>query len=677
MVLQAVLIACFVPLSPPCRPAWQLAAAVAAQPTCSGSARQQLLVFALTAAPAEQLMPLLQQWQAADDAAAGEDSAGCWALFSAAAEPSSSSGWQEQQQWLAQQLKLYFSGISGSRAGSSEDGEAAALGCLLALGQRGLQQWEQLLVGQQQRPLTHQQRRRALLLGLTAGALLALQPADLDPAAAATAVAAAEARLAASPSELLSLLQQQQQQSSQAQPQATPAAGNAESAVAAEAAARFHDLLVSAVDAQQLQRLLPGVDAAAALAGGAGSRRRLVLHLAVEAGKPSALQTAAAAAAAATGGSSSPASSPLPSPARRLGVGASSSGGGSAGDSGSMLQRAVSRKKSEAAGAGAAADSSADSPSPVSRQQQLDAEAAGEMLRQALLLAGKSGVAAWEVHLALAESLLLHNPQQQWQQQPGVPARQLLEASLPPLLAGKQQAAALLDALLSSVWPSARSRWPQHLFCCLQLMQRCAAALAAAAGVERDVEQWQEAASAFAACAGAAEQLLQGAGGIDAKLFLQPVAALLAASSSRSSSSNDSTLLEPVSAAALNQQLLQNVANSNAPQLAAALEQLQRQHSAAAAAAATAVAAFGGDSSSYPCSSNIVFLALFCKSITQQQGSRRGELPHVVQALAAWLVGLYWWMLWMQLQPQQHPLHTILDTHSRAPLSSVLPCRWS
>ena len=309
------------------------------------------------------------------------------------------------------------------------------------------------------------------------------------------------------------------------------------------------------------------------------------------------------------------------------------------------------------------------------RKLGLHDQGAGE--RQALLLAGKSGVAAWEVHLALAESLLLHNPQQQWQQQPGVPARQLLEASLPPLLAGKQQAAALLDALLSSVWPSARSRWPQHLFCCLQLMQRCAAALAAAAGVERDVEQWQEAASAFAACAGAAEQLLQGAGGIDAKLFLQPVAALLAASSSRSSSSNDSTLLEPVSAAALNQQLLQNVANSNAPQLAAALEQLQRQHSAAAAAAATAVAAFGGDSSSYPCSSNIVFLALFCKSITQQQGSRRGELPHVVQALAAWLVGLYWWMLWMQLQPQQHPLHTILDTHSRAPLSSVLPCRWS
>ena len=137
---------------------------MAAESQCGAAARQRLLVFCLGAAPADRLLPLLRQWQAGD--ASGGD---CWQCFPE--EGPNSGGQQEQQQWLSEQLAAQHGSLGASADTSGGDdgsSEAVVLGCLLALGHRGLQQWEELLTAQQQGPLTHTQRRRALLLGLTA-----------------------------------------------------------------------------------------------------------------------------------------------------------------------------------------------------------------------------------------------------------------------------------------------------------------------------------------------------------------------------------------------------------------------------------------------------------------------------------------------------------------------------
>ncbi len=624
---------------------------MAAEAACSGSARQQLLVFALSAAPAEQLLPLLVRWQAADG-----DAAGCWELFSSAEAASSLSGpaeRQQQQAWLEQQLPQCLADLAASGSETSlrgMDGEAAALGCLLALGPRGLTQWERLLSGQQQQPLMHEQRRRALVLGLTAAALLALQPADYDPAAVTSIVAAAESRLAATPAELLELVQhaafgaagtagttaaaaeglsrassqaavssEQSQAASDAEEggsgAGTPTPRTVVAAAAAKAAAaavqRFHSLLLAAADAQHLQHLLPGVDAAAALAGGAESRRQLVLQLAAAAGKPKGLPTAVPAAAVAV---SSPVASPRP--ARQSVPSPVSSPPGSGGRRRLPLLRRSesSRKKVETAPPGmaqddSAADASAAGSSGGAAWRQLNAAAAAEKLQQALQLASKVGVPAWEVQLAFAESLLLHN-QQHWQ--PGTAAPQLLDSALPLLLASHQTAAALLWTLLLTVWPATSSRHGQHLRCVLHAIQRCCAAVVAG---ETSGSPAAQQLPALAAACQAAEQLMQVAGGLDARLFLQPVVQLVAAQLGGAAEAGQ----QPPAAgdvAELNRQLFLHVTGNHAAQLAAAIAQLQQQFAVAAAAA--------GAAGSYPCSGSTVFLALFCKSVARQLP--KGEL---------------------------------------------------
>lgn len=647
----------------PCRPAWELAATVAGDAACTASARQQLLVFALSAAPAEELLPLLVRWQAADSSEAG----GCWELFSSSEAASSLSGpaeRQQQQAWLEERLPQCLADLAavGSREASpTMDGEAAALGCLLALGPRGLAQWERLLSDSHQPPLSHEQRRRALLLGLTASALLALQPADYDPAALAPVVNAAEARLAATPAELLSLAQQQaagaaglasvassaaaeglSRASSQAaasgeQSEAASDAGEggggtatptpravvaaAAAKAAAAAAQRFHSLLLAAADAQQLQHLLPGVDAAAALAGSGESRRQLVLQLAAAAGKPPGPPTAAA-------GLSCPGTSPRPArQAATSPVGSPPSSGGRRRLT--LLRRSESsRKKVETAPPGmersdSAADAAAASGSIGAAWRQLSAAAAGEKLQQALQLASKCGVPAWEVQLAFAESLLLHN-QQQWQ--PGAAAPQLLESSLALLLASHQPAAALLCTLLLNVWPATSSRQGQHLRCVLHTTQRCCAVVVAG---ETGGSPAAQQLPALAAACQAAEQLMQVAGGMDAPLFLQPVVRLVAAQLGGACAADASQPPAVASAAAdapeLNRQLFLHVTGSHAAQLASAIAQLGQQFAATAAAA--------GLAGSYPCSGSTVFLALFCKSVARQLP--RGE---PVQLGRLWLV---------------------------------------
>lgn len=584
-------------------------------------------MFALSAAPPEQLMPLLLQWQAADG-----DS--CWELFSAAESASSLSAPQEQQ-WLEQQLRQHLAGLAvGSTSSGGMGGNAAALGCLLALGQRGLTQWERLLGEQQQTPRTAQQQRQALLLGLTGAALLALQPAELDEASLEAAAAAAEARLAAHPTELLRLVQQLGQQpgapaaalassrdsASEGQLQsaaasdageggsgsATPTPRAVIAAAAAKAAAgaadRFRGLLLAVADAQQLQQLLPGVDAAA-LSGSADSRRQLVLQLAATAGELPPLHPPQPAPAAIEASQQQPVprrsqeGSPLADSLKRRGM---------------LLRRAASRKKVESAsagwragGAGAAAAAGASSGGGGGAAwHQLDPARAREKLDQALQLAGKSGIPPWQVHLAFAEALLRHN-EQQWEA--GAAAAELLEGSLPPLLAGGEQAAALLRALLLTVWPAASSQRPRHFACLLRLLQQCAAALEAATDPSHT---WQHA-GAVAVASQAAKHLLQAAAGIDARLFLQPVVQLAAAKlpDAEASPQQPAAGAQDNQAAALNLQLVQHVSAGSAPQMAAAVEQLREQQGRLAAAG-----------QAYPCSGSSIYLALLCRLLDQQQG---------------------------------------------------------
>ena len=660
---------------------------MAAELGCSSSARQQLLVFALSTAPAEQLLSLLVRWQAEDSGGAG----GCWELFSSDQAASSLSGpaeRQQQQTWLEQRLPQCLTDLA---AGGSEaslrgmDGGAAALGCLLALGPRGLTKWEQLLAEPRQ-PLAHEQRRRALLLGLTAAALLALQPADYDPAALASVVAAAEGRLAASPAELLALAQQHaagaagpggiagaaeglSRASSQAAfsgeqseapsdggeggsgagtptPRTVIAAAAAKAAVAA--AQRFHNLLLAAADAQHLQHLLPGVDAAAALAGGSESRRQLVLQLAAAAGKPPGLPAAAAKATA-----SSPVSSPRP--VRHAAASPVSSPPGSGGRRRLPLLRRSesSRKKVETAPPGmggdeSAADASAPSGSSGAAWRQLNAAAAGE--KPLLQLASKVGVPAWEVQLAFAESLLLHN-QQHWQ--PGAAAPQLLESALPPLLANHQQAAALLCALLLTVWPSTTSRQGQHLRCVLHIIQRCCAAVLAG---ETSGSPASQQLPALAAACQAAEQLMKVAGGLDARLFLQPVVQLVAAQLGTAAQASQ----QPPAAGdalELNRQLFLHVTGSHAAQLAAAIGQLVQQFAAAAAAA--------GAEGSYPCSGSTVFLSLFCKSVARQLPKGRGAADLVCRTAM---------FMWSSPKERSANCFSVLPTHLANPVPSPTIC---
>ena len=736
-----------------------MAAAVAAERGCAGSTQLRLLVFALASAPAEQLFSLLEQWEAADSGSGGSgNGGGGWELAPIAtpAAGGGPSGLQEaqrgQQLWLAQQLKQHFLRLGSVGVGSGSagwDDAAAALGCLQALGPRGLALWERLLQEEAQRPLAHQQRRRALLLGLTAAGLQALQPADLDLSALDPALDAAEARLEASPAELLRLVQQKQQQQQEQQQAATAAvpglagdkqqqqllqqsassdgeqglarsetaseAGEAASsseasatpppkgagiaaispaymatAAAAAAAERFRDLLDSAAAAQQLQGLLPGVDAAASLSGGPASRRRLVLQLAAAAGMPPSLRAAGAGVPPSPSPSPSPAA--LPSPARRQSTAWGTPSPSCS--SSAAVRRMPSRKKSEAWGSpgpedepkpAATAPAASSSNAGGAARWQLDAAAAAGTMQQALLLAAKCEVPAWEVHLAFAESLLVHNQRLWEQQQPGVTMQQLLEASLAVLhpgpqqagvtpewlldaslevlLAGAQPAAALLGVLLRSVWRASSSSCPRHLALCLQLAHRSAAALAAAAADGGGGQRWQQAAAVLAACHAAVEQLLQAAPGLDAKLFLHPVVQQLAASlpgcsadSEGSSQQPRGQHSQPVSSQALNWQLLAYASGSNAAHLASAVEMLARQCNGLAAAAQSAPAAeadggsSGGCGAGYPSSGSTVFMALFCRSTSQQCAARggwdaRGPASYAVFAqrspLYAWCFSLW------------------------------------
>lgn len=650
-----------------CRPAWQLAAAVSQDPRCSASSREGLLSFALASAPADQLLPLLLQWQAIDSAP-GASGSGCWALFSAAdAAADQPEIWAEQQRWLARQLRLHLIALgrsssgpcigaaaasgSGAGGGAGTADEAAVLGCLLALGPRGLLVWEKLLSEQLPRPLGVQQRRQALLLGLKASALLALQSSDLEPAGVTEAAAAAQTRWQSSPVALLHALQQQQLQAAASGAAAvlqrpggsggsnTPppsdaasdagdasssdvagaatgtarAAATAAASAAAKSAAaaeRFHSRLLAAADAEQLQRLLPGIDAAAALAGGRASRRLLVLQLAAAAGKPPEVLEGSAAARSIGWSRSQPASfsrqrqqdgSPAGSPR------------------GMALQRPPSRKKLEALPAGEQAEGAAAQGSPRLASRRSGATDSQEMLHQALALAAKSGVAAWEVHLEFAGALVSYS-QQQW----GIPraaAAQLFEASLSQLLSGPPQAAAgLLHVLLLRVWPRCSSRWPQHVGCCLQAMQLCSEALAGGPGAVNGINSvWRAIADVCAACGAAVEQLLQAAGSLDAKLFVDPSVQLVAAAAvpalgaSSSSSGGEQGAVPLAEAAALNEQLLANVTGSNVEQLAAVVDELRRRHTAALVSMDSAIN--DATLAAYPCSSSTVHLALFCRTV--------------------------------------------------------------
>jgi hypothetical protein len=658
---------------------------VALAPGCNSATCQRLLVFAIASAPAEELFALLDQWKAADDSSNSSSSSSCrggWELLPAAQlvldNSAKTAGFRQQQQlWLAKQLQhCLLCGSDGSRSGSF-GAEACALGCVMALDREGLALLERLVAEPQQPQLSHEQRRRALLLGFTSAALQALQPAEFDAAAAPAAADAAEARLAASPAELLRLLTQQQAQQqagvslrsasmaadeelSQAPSDAeasesgdagssvsgnTPplvparsAAASAAAAAAMAAATRFRGLLLSAAAAQQLQQLLPGVDAAGALAGDSAMRRRLVLQLAAAAGTPPALRGSGSISSRSGASRAFVAASPFqPSAAGRLGSSdsAASSPRPAAEDA---MQRSVSRKKSEAwgshgdqagggasgtAAAAAAAVAAADEASPASTshitsrsfsgggwaQRQLNAGAAAEMLGQALQLAAQCEVEAWEVHLAFVEALLLHS-QQLWQQerQAWASVQQLLEASLAVLLAEPQAAAALLGVLLRGVWRSATGRCPRHLSLCLHLAQRATAALSGPAAGGGAAHSWQQHAAALAACVTTAEQLQQAAERIDAKPFLQPVVQQLVAALPAAPSS--SSVQEPaaVDPAVLNQLLLGHVSGSNVAALAAPVAVLEQQQRLL-------------EGPGYPCSSSTVYLAGFCRSIAQQRGS--------------------------------------------------------
>lgn len=668
-----------------CRPAWRLAATLAQDARCADSTREGLLAFALAAAPADQLLPLLLQWQAADTAHSAGGS-GCWALFSAADTAADSPDcWAEQQRWLARQLRLHVIALGRSSSGAcsgaaiadeAEAGgaagavnEAAALGCLLALGPRGLLAWERLLSEQLPRPLGARQRRRALLLGVTASALLALQPSDVDPAGVAAAAAAAQARLEASPAALLQAVQEQQQaagskavagqqqpagsegsstpplsgaasdsgeQGSSSDAPAAPGGKARAAAIAAASAAavsgaamaaeRFFGLLLAAADAQQLQRLLPGIDAAAALAGGPGSRRQLALQLAAAAGKPPAGRAGGGAAGLSVGRSHSQAA--LSPHQQQEGGSAASSPGGR------EVQRALSRKKVEALPAGQAEGAAAPG-SPRLPFRHAGAGEPGEMLQQALALAAKSGVAAWEVHLTFVMAVLSNN------QQP-TGAAQLLEASLAQLVGGPPQAAAgLLHGLLQHVWPRCSSRWPQHLDRCLQAMQQCGEALAASAGGKGgDAGMWRAVAAVCLEVQAAADRLVQAAGGIDAKLFVEPLVQLVATAASPALDASSSSCCEqpvaaPVDAAVLNQQLLAHVTGNNVGQMAAAVDDLRQQH---AAAVASLSAVTGATSAAYPCSCSTVHLALFCRTVATGKPTLWRCLP---TSLPAWQAHSY------------------------------------
>jgi hypothetical protein len=235
------------------------------------------------------------------------------------------------------------------------------------------------------------------------------------------------------------------------------------------------------------------------------------------------------------------------------------------------------------------------------------------MMRQALHLAAKCGVAAWEVHLAFAEALLLHS-QQLWQQERAAWAavQELLEQSLAALLEETQAAARFLTSLLGPVWRAASSSSPRHLSLCLHFAQRTAAALATAAAGNAAAQAWQQAAAVLSSCLTAADQLHRSAAGMDSKLFLQPVVQELASALLDSTGQGTNVSHPAAPASDLHQQLLAHVTGSNAEGVASTLELLAQQ-----------LQLSGG--SAYPCNRSTVFLALFCGTISQREEST-GEL---------------------------------------------------
>lgn len=629
-------------------PAWELAAVVAGHPGVSGvPARQRLLSFALLHAPVERLPMLLEAWEAAD--VAGGRERACW-LRPGIDQPASIHVPPEQQ------LDRFFetcasSNNKGSTTGNGDSktlAEAPALlASLLALGIPGLQRWEALLSQHQQR-LPYGQRRQALLLGVIASLLLALRPSCMDASSAEAVERQAEVArqlLELSPGELLARWQERSATSApslsrkgsvlsggdgsttasetasdagstdatlrhghaqhyhEQQQQQLKVVEEATAAAAGEALRRFLSQLVSADDAQRVQQLLPGeADAAAALAASSsdpGSRREVVLKL-------------AAAAAGRPGG----------------GAHAFTSSGGS---------RQSQRKQSAAAaGNGAGQRKAKDAGGDEIWHSQLDVAKATATLADALQLAQRYSVPAWEVHLAFVQSLLLTRRGPEAQQA----VEELLRAAWPALLKERHSSVMALAMLLRAAWPSPNPSGSDvpRLALLLQLATECCASLATA-----DVSQgvaWEAAATLLSSCGAAAAALAAAAPALNVKAFLLPPLLMVSnwASQQLDSDGNaakqqqqQQALLEgPLPCRAeLAQHLLPLLGPGNATELAEAVAQLSEQQEAAREQLAGGQEAGDAYGFAYPLSSSDVFETLACKVLANgEQGSGMSVLVH-------------------------------------------------
>eukprot|EP00887_Chlorella_sp_A99_P001469 scaffold8.g1469.t1 len=661
-------------------PAWELAAAVAGHYGCSSPAsRLQLLSFALLHAPAQQLPALLAAWESMDEAGA---SAPCW-LRPGGEEPSSLQGTLEAQ--LSRYFEPSRSSSSASpasspassnspaapcgSAGASKPGGpgpdvVATLSCLLALGRPGLQRWEALL-SQHQQQLSYPRRRQALLVGLTAALLLALQPSSMDassPEAVVRHVEAAQHLLALLPAELLSRWQEgglagstspaasklsrvvSEGERSQTPSELNSDAGDAASsggtpqeqqhcaleAAAGEAAERFLAQLVSVADAQRLARLLPGVDAAAALAASSSdpeARRVVVLKLAAAAARPGSTSGPVDVAQLVL----SPSQSGAPNSRSFKPAGSSFSGRGSSArppppDDAAQPSPAESggKKKTEEA---------ADAGGGPTWSSQLDGDRAAAMLRDALQLGQRYAVPGWEVRLAFLQSLLLHN--QEAGEQEAVEA--LLRQAWPALLQEPAAAGAALAMLLHVAWPAAASRTSGHLRLCLRLMGECCAALGAAAPGQGAA--WDQAAAVLGGCATVAGSLHAAMPALDAKPFLQPPllplddwAASCLAASGEPTSQQGSALGPPRTGAELAQLLLPHLSPENVMPAAQAVGVLGQQQEAASALSGS------GAGAAYPLAPSDVLGVLACKLLAEGDATMQhvsALFPHMAPDLTA------------------------------------------
>ena len=625
--------------------AWELAAAVAANQQCSSAAsRQQLLSFALLHAPQEQLLALLAAWEAADEASGGQ---ACW--LHPSGDPS---GPASAQELLGRELAQFLGDGSSTRppSGSNPD-MLVPVSCLLALGPQGLQQWDALLGEQQQLP--YQQQRQALLVGLTAALLLALQPGRIDVSSAAAVgenVNAAQQLLALPPAELASRWQERAGATAATTPvsrkasaaplssrssrdhSATPSeaasdAGDdntpgcsgprqyqqhgaaveegpaAAAAAASDAVERYLSCLISSADAQRVAQLLPGVDATAALAASSsdpGSRRQVVLQLAQAAARPGSLGTGDTVQLLLSPKAQGQAADASPKGSFRRGGGNSRS---KATPPGRAAEAGSQQKKTEEFGSTVANGGTA-------WNGQVDEERATSMLQDALQLAHRYSVPAWEVRLAFVESLLQHHKAQPDQQS----VRALLQQSWLPLLEAQQSAAAALAMLLQAAWPASSSRAGAHQLLCLQLMVECCASLAtldASQGAE-----WEQAATILSGCRAAVEALLQAGPGLDAKAFTQQ----LVLATGHWAASHLPTSPEPAwlanqahtpGADELAQELLPHVMAGNVRQLAGAVGLLQERQAAAADLQGSGVP------SAFPLTPSSVCGVLACKLLAE------------------------------------------------------------